>query len=50
MEGDIKTTILMSPKTHSQLKAIAKASRLSMSRVIEYALKAYITRVTDKSR
>ena len=48
MEGDHRTTVLLSPKVYDQLRAVAKASRVSMSRVIEWALKAYFAKVTQK--
>lgn len=45
MEGDKKLTILLSQQTHDMLKAHKRALRLSMSRIVEFALQQYFARL-----
>lgn len=45
MEGDKKLTILLSQQTHDLLRAYKKGMRLSMSRIVEFALQAYFSRM-----
>lgn len=46
MEGDHRTTVMLETSIFSRLKAVAQVKRVSMSRVIEWALLYYFSKIS----